>query len=167
MYCHRSLMSLAAVGVRALATGLALQGYGGAAMAQPFNAADAIEGVWESSVTLLDCASQTPLLSFKGVSVFHRGGTVSADNSMPPWSRGAAFGKWERSPGTGAQYKAFLYFMRFNPDGTLAGSQKVQRTFVLGAGGRSLDGTLITQVLDTAGNVQAQVCGIEVGGPVL
>ena len=160
----KSLKSVTLITTTAAATLLLIQACGGGAWAEAGVDADPAEGVWESVVTVKDCSSGAVLASFRGVAVHHRGGTVSADNSRPPATRGAAFGTWKRTAGgAGNAYTATFVFMRFNPDSSLAGTQKVQRSFTLGADGNSLAGTNIVQIIDAAGVVLQQGCATETG----
>jgi len=150
-----SLKTVALIAVTAAASSLLMQACGGDALAQASDA-DPVEGVWESALTVKDCASGAVLATFKGQAVLHRGGTMSADNSQPTVTRGAAYGTWKRSAGNA--YTSTLVFMRFNPDSTLAGTQKVVRTFTLAADGNSLTGTNTAQIINTAGVVLQQAC---------
>jgi hypothetical protein len=159
MSTFKALKSAALVAVTAAASSILIQACGGGAIAQTVSDADAIEGVWDSTITIKDCTTSAVMTTFKGAGMFHRGGTLSADNSMPPPSRGAAMGTWKR--GTGSNYTANLWFMRFNADGTLAGTQKVQRTLAVGADNNSLTGTLTLQIINAAGAVVQQGCGSE------
>jgi hypothetical protein len=155
-----SLQTATLVSVTAAAAVFLMQACGGGALAddQP---ADPIEGVWESGVTITDCSSGAVLRTFKGVGLFARGGGLTGDNSQPPATHSTAFGQWRK--GAGMAYSAAFRFYRFNPDGSLAGSQHVQRSITLGADGNSLTGTISGQVLDNAGVVLAPVCGTETG----
>jgi hypothetical protein len=154
-----ALKSTALIAVTATATSLLIQACGGGAFAQSAGDADLIEGTWDSSITIKDCDSGATLNAFKGASLFHRGGTLSGDNSMPPPTRGAAFGLW--SHGSSGLYSANLWFTRFNPDGTVAGTQKVKRSITLAANGNMFSGTLTLEILNPAGVVVAQGCGVE------
>ncbi len=160
MSSSSSLKTVALIAVTAAASSLLMQACGGDALAQASDA-DPVEGVWESTLTVKDCASGAVLATFKGQSVLHRGGTLSADNSQPTVTRGAAYGTWKR--GTGNAYTSTLVFMRFNPDTTLAGTQKVVRSFNLGADGNSLMGTNAAQIINTAGVVLQTACVVETG----
>ena len=161
MTSSTSLKSIALITVTAAASLLLVQACGGDALAQAASDADPVEGVWESTLTVKDCTSGAVLATFKGQSVLHRGGTLSADNSQPTVTRGAAYGTWKR--GTGNAYTSTLVFMRFNPDTTLAGTQKVVRSFTLAADGNSLTGTNAAQIINTAGVVLQQACVSEIG----
>lgn len=137
-----------------------MQACGGAdAVAQAADPADPIEGVWESVVTIRDFASGALQRTFKGEIVFHRGGTATGDNSLPPATRSTAFGTWKLD--APKAYTARFRFLRFNPDGTLAGAQRVQRTITLAADNNSLTGTVTAQVLDKNEAVLQSMCGSE------
>ena len=142
-------------------------GGGGDAGAQAVaDTADPVEGVWESAVTIRDCASGATLRAFKGLSVLHRGGTASATNSNPPASNGPAFGTW-RATGAPSAYTAAIRFYRFNPDGSFAGAQNLNRSLTLAADRNSMSGTIAAQLLDPAGNVVgAPICGVETAARV-
>ena len=161
MTSFHSLKSVALIAVTAAATSMVMQACGGGANAQSAADADPIEGAWDSSITIKDCTTGATLASFKGASLFHRGGTLLGDNSMPVPTRGAAFGTWARA--AGSDYSARLWFTRFNADGSVAGTQKLTRTFTVGADGNSLAGTLTLQILNPSGAVVQQGCGAESG----
>jgi hypothetical protein len=122
--------------------------------------ADALEGVWQSAVSVRDCSSGAVLRSFNGLSVFHRGGTASATNNLPPGATSPAFGTWKRGSAD-ASYTVTLRLFRFNADGSFAGAQNLTRTFTLAADGKSLAGTLSVQVLDPMENTLQTTCGVE------
>ena len=154
-----SLKTYALVAVSAAATTLLIQACGGGAIAQTTSDADAIEGMWESNVTIKDCTSGAVLRAFKGVGLFHRGGSLTADNSLPRATQGIALGNWKR--GAGKEYTANARFLRFNADGSLAGSQKFQRALTLAADGNNFAGTLAAQVFDADGAQVQALCGSE------
>ncbi len=154
-----ALKTVSLVAVTAAATSLLIQACGGGAVAQTAEGADPIEGVWESSVTIKDCSTGAVVRTFKGVGLFHRGGSLTADNSLPRATQGIALGNWRRD--AGLSYTANFRFLRFNPDGSLAGSQKLQRTMTLAADGNNLAGTLAGQVIDLNGVVLQPICGSE------
>jgi hypothetical protein len=122
--------------------------------------ADPLEGAWQSAVSLRDCGSGAVLRSFNGLSVFHRGGTASATNSLPPGSTSPAFGTWKRG-NAASSYTVTLRLFRFNADASFAGAQNLTRTFALAADGKSLAGTLSVQVLDPVENILQTSCGTE------
>lgn len=121
---------------------------------------DPIEGLWDSNVTIRDCVSGATVRAFKGTNVFGRGGSISGTNSGPPSTQGPALGVWKRT--AGPNYTATFRFFRYNPDGTLAGSQRGTRTLTLGVDGNSITGSISAQVLDPADAVVQTICGTEV-----
>lgn len=157
-----SLKTVALVASAAAATTLLIQACGGSAEAQTAtDAANAIEGVWESTVTIKDCTSGAVQRTFKGETLFHRGGTLTADNSLPVPSRSTSLGVWTQDAAGG--YTAKFRFLRFNPDSSLAGAQKVSRAIVLSANGTAMTATITGQVLDPADALVAPICGTEAG----
>lgn len=154
-----SLKAVSLIALTAAATSLLIQACGGGAMAQSTGDADPIEGVWESSVTIKDCTTGAVVRTFKGVGLFHRGGSLTADNSLPRATQGVALGNWKHD--AGQSYTANARFLRFNADGSLAGSQKLQRSMTLAADGNSFAGSVTGQVIDTSGVVLQPVCGSE------
>lgn len=129
------------------------------------NAPDPIVGVWDSIATGKDCTTGAVLGSFKGLAVINSGGMASFDNSRPPSTQSAAFGTWKREGRD--NYTLTLVFMRFNPDGTLAGTQKAKVSRTLSEGGNSYSGTIAGQVLDAAGNVVSSYCATDAGSRVV
>lgn len=156
-----SLKSIALMSATVAATTLLIQACGGGAVAQSIDA-DAIEGIFESTVTNKDCPSGAVLgPPFKALFVFHRGGTVEIDTSSARSTRGNIYGLWKR--GTGTAYTANVVHQRFNADGTYAGLNKIQRTMTLSADGTAFTSTLAVQVLDTTGAIVSQFCPTETG----
>lgn len=139
-------------------------GGGGDAHAQAASVADPIEGLWQSNVTLRDCASASSFGGFRGLTTFSQGGTATADNNQPSATKGVAMGTW-RKTGVGA-YVIDLRFWRYAPDGTPAGQQRLTRTITLAADGRSLTSTITTQALDAADNLVQSACGAETGAKI-
>jgi hypothetical protein len=126
---------------------------------QPPWAVDPAVGVWIPEITQRDCASGAPLAVFKGFSVLHHGGTLSETNTSPPASRGPGWGTWERH---GDGYRSVFRFMRYFPDGNLAGYTVVRRTFTLAADGNSLTGVSRLEIQDPAGNLLGTGCATDV-----
>ena len=117
---------------------------------------DVVEGVWESSVTIRDCASGAVVRTFKGMNTFHRGGTLSDTNFAPTVTRGPGQGVWRKN--ADGSYTARFRFYRYNNDGTLAGSQRVTNTATL-TDANTASNTISAQVLDTNDNVLQTLCG--------
>lgn len=155
------LKSAALISVTAAATMLVIHGCGGgsAAIAQSAADTDPIEGLWESSITLTDCANNAVLRTAKGIGLFHRGGSLTADNTLPRVTQSLALGNWKRD--AALAYTVNFRFYRFNADSSLAGSQRVQRAITLAADSKSFTGTITAQVIDPAEVVLQSTCGRE------
>ena len=139
-------------------------GGGGDARAQGATAPDPIEGFWQSSVSLKDCASGASFGGFRGLTIFNSGGTASADNNQPSATKGPAMGTWKKT--AAGSYTVDLRFWRYGADGTPAGQQRLTRTITLAADGNSLTSTITTQALDAGDNVVQAACGTETGARV-
>jgi hypothetical protein len=146
----------------AIATLLLVQACGGSkdAPAQAASSADPVEGVWESTITVRDCTTGAVIRTFKGVNTFHRGGTLTDTNHAAPTTRGPGAGVWRAGAAAGS-YTASFRFYRYNADGTLAGTQKVNRSFALATDGNATTGTIAAQILDPADTVLQNLCGTE------
>lgn len=129
---------------------------------KPAHASQSIEGVWQTTVTVRNSATGAPMATFRGLSSFHEGGTMSETAaSSNPSLRSPAHGVWEKqSRGT---YTASFMFLRFNPDGTFAGTQKTTVTNVLTGRGNTYDSTASIQVLDPNNNVLFTGCATAIG----
>ncbi len=163
MRSFSSLQSAALVSVTAAATTFLIQACGGGAVAQPAGEADLIEGVWEATVTVKDCATGAMIgQPFPALLAFQRGGSVGIDNTARS-SRGNIYGVWRRSTGAGAAngYAVNVIHQRFNPDGTYAGNNRIDRTLTLAADGNTFTASLVVKVLNTSGVVVSQLCPTE------
>lgn len=124
---------------------------------KPAPASKSIEGVWQTTVTVRNCQTGAAMGTFRGLSTFHEGGTMSETAvSSGPGFRSPAHGVWEKERrGT---YSASFIFLRFAPDGTFAGTQKTTVTNVLTGDGNTYDSTASVQVLDPHNNVLFTGC---------
>ena len=96
---------------------LLMQACGGGddAHAQGATLPDPILGLWQSSVTLADCASGATIGSFGGLTSFNQGDTASADNNQSSDTKGPALGFWNR--GATGTYTVDLRFWRYDASG--------------------------------------------------
>ena len=140
---------------------LSMPAFGGAdAPARATRLADAIEGVWDSTVTSKDCATGAALgPPFKALIVFRRGGTFDVDVGEGGGPSVDIYGLWRR--GGGKAYSANAVHHRLNPDGSFVGMNKIQRSLTLADGAGSFTSALKVQILDLDGNVLAEVCPTE------
>lgn len=121
-------------------------------------AGGALNGVWDSQVTLTDCNGNT-LVSFEAYEMFHAGGTLTSTDNTPPGQHGPGFGTWRRV--SGRSYAAPFQFFNFNADGTFAGTQKITRTITLRADGNSYTSMVNFGTYDPSGNLVFSGCGTE------
>ncbi len=155
-----SLKSVALVAVTAAATMLLIQACGGGAVAQA-NDADPVEGAWESAVSVRDCTTNAVLFVGRGQGLAHRRGTWVQTDASPPTTRGVALGTWKRDA-TAQNYTTRFRFIRYNADGSFAGTVRVTRVFTLSADGNTQTSTNTSQTLDAAGAVLQNGCGSDV-----
>ena len=157
----KSLKSAALVTVTAAATMLLIQACGGGALAQSATDADPVEGTWEAAVSVRDCTTNAVLFVGRSQAMAHRGGTWSQTDASPPTTRGVGFGTWKRDA-TAQNYTTRFRFIRYNADGSFAGTVRVTRVFTLSADGNTQTSINTSQTLDVAGTVLQNGCGSDV-----
>ena len=118
-----------------------------------------LEGAWDSQVTSTDCNGNI-LMAFRLFGAFHQGGTFTGTGNLNPALGSPSIGTWQR---TGMRtFNAPLQGFNFNPDGSFAGTIKVERQIHLSADGNSYTGTSTFAVYDPDGNLLFSGCGTEV-----
>lgn len=120
---------------------------------------DSIEGAFNATVTIKHCASGAVLGSTQALLLFHRGGTVTIDNTQGRLQRGLILGTWERE--RGRRYTSEVSHFNFFEDGTLSGTNKITRSIVLGNDGDSFTAQLRIRVFGLDGTLLAEVCPTE------
>ena len=116
-----------------------------------------LEGVWQTTVTQRNCQTGDVIRTFQGLSTYHEGGTVSETSAaLGPALRSPGYGVWDKNGHS--TYSASFVFLRFNPDGTFAGTQKTTSSIVLGSEGSTYDTTSSIQVYDVNGNLLGNGC---------
>jgi hypothetical protein len=124
----------------------------------PQGSPERLEGVWDSHVILTDCHGHT-VADFRAFEMFHRGGTLTSVDNTPPTQHGPGLGTWQY---LGHQnYSAPFQFFNFNPDGSFAGIQKIERNIVLDAHAESYTSVVTFEAIDPNGNVLFSGCGTE------
>jgi hypothetical protein len=119
--------------------------------------AGAIEGVWDSKVTLVSCQDPTvQIASFRALNQFdHHGALVATSQVAPPPS----LGKWKWLGGR--KYRATFRFQRFGAGGTFEGLTQVTREIQLASNGKSFAGVVATELYDLSDTLFATGCGVE------
>jgi len=95
-------------------------------------------GVWRNFVSLRNCMTNVKITNFQSLLTFYEGGTMSESGGGvgaggSPILRGPGHGIWQASNAFHPTY-AFT-FLRFNADGTLAGTQRIRATASLALDG--------------------------------
>lgn len=109
---------------------------------QAFN----LVGVWRTVVTPRNCATGDPVAPpFQGLLTFQPGGTVAEDSAgAPPSLRTSAHGVWAAA---NMFHPTFSYvFLRFNADGTLAGSNIIRHNATFNVNGASFTSNVAIEV---------------------
>jgi hypothetical protein len=153
----QSLRTVALVAVTAAATMLLIQACGGNAIAAGDDR-EPIEGAFDATVTAKNCSTGAVTGTLKALLLFHRGGTVTIDNTQASL-RGLILGTWTR--GSGDNYVSEVSHFRYNTDGTLAGVNKIRRTIVLSSDATTFTANLRVQVLGNDGTLLSEVCPTE------
>ena len=125
----------------------------------------ALDGLWDEHVTLINCASGTPLVTFRATNLFIADGSLVAVNSNPSLLQGATLGTWWRVSRHGA-FGAKMRFFRFNPDGSFAGVQQMTRAITVEPDGMTLTGTVSVEIFDVNDNLIQTACATEAGSRV-
>ena len=120
-----------------------------------------LEGAWDSQVTSTDCNGNI-LMAFRSFELFHQGGTFTGTgNAGNPELGSPVLGTWQRTPGM-RTFTSPIQFFTFNPDGSFAGTVKLERQIHLSADGNSYTATSTFQIYDPDGNLLFSGCGTEV-----
>jgi len=116
----------------------------------------ALVGVWRNTITLRNCQTGNQIATFQGLLTFHEGGTMSEFGGINPVLRSPGHGVWQAS---NPFHPTFAFtFLRFNADGTFAGTQRVRSTVSLGLDGNAFQSTGMAEVLDVNDNVVGVSC---------
>ncbi len=117
-------------------------------------------GTWEYEVHLFACDTGQTRARFRAATLFNAGGTLLDTNTSPPATRGPAFGTW-RYDRASRSWIANMRFYRYNPDGSYAGANEVQRTLTFD--GDASSGRIVARVLGPNEEPLATSCGEEIG----
>jgi hypothetical protein len=122
--------------------------------------ARALEGTWNTVVTLRDCTTQAPLGTFRAMDMFIQGGSLVDTNAAPPTTRGPGFGSW--SYVGEQQFTATLRFFIYNPDGTFAGVRRVAQEITMAEDNNTWESTVANIIYNPAGTPVATGCATAV-----
>jgi hypothetical protein len=120
-----------------------------------------IQGVWETQITLNDCAGHV-IRSFPGMLTFHQGGTVMDGTTTPPALRTPGEGVWRHA--TGNTYAFRIKAFNFNAQNVFTGWSIISSELTVDQTGDALTGSGGTvQVYDPNGVLVATFCAESVG----
>lgn len=120
--------------------------------------AKAIQGVWDSTVTLMSCQNPAIVFAkFRALNQFNRHGSLIATSQVaqPP-----SLGQWKWLGGR--RYRATFRFQRFGAAGDFEGLTQVTREIRLAANGDSFTGIVATELYDLSDTLFQEGCGTEV-----
>ncbi len=117
----------------------------------------AIEGVWDSTVTLTSCPDPSVVIArFRALNQFNRHGSlIATSQAAPPPS----LGRWEWLGGR--HFRATFRFQRFGAGGVFEGTTQVTREIRLAPDGNSFTGVVATELFDLTDTPFAKGCGEE------
>jgi hypothetical protein len=126
-----------------------------------------IEGVWQTAVTPVNCATNTPFpVTIRGLFTFNMGGTMAEYGIAPgqtPALRSPGHGVWQRALGWSAYSFTFI-FRRYDGTGAIIGSQKIIGELQLAESGNEFSSQSSVLVLDINGDVVGVPgCAVAVG----
>ena len=117
-----------------------------------------IEGVWDVNVTIRACDTGAPVGAVHAMNMFIEGGTLTETSN--DLLRSSSLGTWRQVTKRG--YTAVFRFFTFNPDGSVAGRNKITRAIRLGVDANGFVANAVFQILDVNDNVIATGCATEV-----
>ena len=124
-----------------------------------------IVGAWRTQVTLVNCDTEEPGPSLRGLFTFHDGGTLSEWGVAPgstPALRSPSHGVWQREHGWQDYSYIFVHY-RYNASGVLIGSQRVTAQLELHDDGDHFTTQAAVKVLDVNENVIGTGCATAAG----
>ncbi|MBA3632990.1 MAG: hypothetical protein H0W58_09320 [Acidobacteria bacterium] len=123
--------------------------------------ARALEGSWDSQVTVFNCQTGAVIRTFPAMNTFMQGGTMQEFGIGSGLLRGPGHGVW--SYNSGQSFSSNFQFFRFNADGTFAGKQINRRQINVSRFGNSFTATTAAEIYNPAGVLIATGCANEVG----
>ncbi|MDE3186185.1 MAG: hypothetical protein KGM96_01510 [Acidobacteriota bacterium] len=110
-------------------------------------------GVWNVSVTVVNCQSGAPIRTVHSLQMFGLNGifTETANTAL----RGISEGVWSNQGGQ--TYVALYWFYRYNPDGSFASLAKATNTVMLGDNGQ-FEATGLIQDFNASGELISVGC---------
>jgi hypothetical protein len=109
-------------------------------------------GSWDLQVTLRDCDTGTPLVTFAAINTYNQGGTMNQAARHPPGVvPSGGHGVWSHK--TGRDYSAAFRFFSFDLAGVFINKVTVRSTIDLDQNGDSYTSTDTGEILTANGNL--------------
>jgi hypothetical protein len=120
-----------------------------------------IQGMWETQITLNDCAGHV-IRSFQGMLTFHQGGTLMDGTTTPSALRSPGEGVWRHT--TDSNYAFRIKAFNFNAQNVFTGWSIISGELTVDATGDAFTGPEGTvDVYDPNGVLIAHLCAEAVG----
>lgn len=114
-------------------------------------------GSWNLQVTLRDCESGVPFVTFLAMNTYNQGGTTQ-QTAIPEPGATALPGHGVWSHDLGRNYSGAFQFFILNPNPALTSRVVVRSSISLDLGGDSYSSTDAAEILNLAGDVVARAC---------
>jgi hypothetical protein len=149
-----NLIHVSMLAVIAAAGACAQQNESSTEKARQSASASALEGVWDVSVTVVDCQSGALIRNVTSVQMFtHDGAMMETTNTG---TRGPSLGAWFHA--YGQTYGAAYWFYRYNSDGSFASRATANNTITLSPDGSQFTVTATIRDFDANNNLISTGC---------
>ena len=125
--------------------------------AQPQKGDQGLVGSWDLLVTLRDCESGVPFVTFPAMNTYNQGGTTQ-QTAVPDPGMTALPGHGAWSHDIGRSYSGAFQFFLLNPNPALTRRVIVRSSISLDLGGDSYSSTDAAEIFNMAGEVVDRGC---------
>jgi hypothetical protein len=119
-----------------------------------------IQGVWETQITLTDCAGHV-IRSFPGMLTFHQGGTLMDGTTTPPALRAPGVGVWSHT--IDHTYAFRIKAFSFNAQNVFTGWSIIAGELTVDHTGDAFTGPATVEVYDPNGVLVSTLCAEATG----
>jgi hypothetical protein len=117
---------------------------------------DRIVGLWDVQVTNFNCSTGVPLVSFRGLHKYERGGTAQVVPATNPALLSAHMGIWRHVRGN--NYQLTFKMFRFDAAGNNIGWVVVKNDVAINEDATGYAGTGQAEIFDSNGNSVGMSC---------
>jgi len=119
-----------------------------------------IQGVWETQITLNDCAGHV-VRSFQGMLTFHQGGTLMDGTTTPPALRAPGEGVWRHA--TDNTFAFRIKAFSFNAQNVFTGWSIIAGELTVDSTGDAFAGPATVEIYDPNGVLISTLCAEATG----